>query len=275
MQEFDCKVVSIKTFQECLATHTVSESIQKKYEHILSSYECFTTNVSVYTPKSSHHHGRYDDKRVNRIDRAPKDFKKHLVSCLNKINDANYDKMFTKIRLLFTEENAEEVVNIILAMGSSQAPYMHYMISLIHDLHRYSSYANVVCHYVDNYIRNFFEKKKYLISKNEDDSSYGEFCNEQKHKTLMINMVHMLSLLWKKYAYLVTIDEVQVYNTFLSMLDSESDFDLVLTIILEMLRHVPSVQTINTLDIDALKKRSVSSKTIFTIEQIEDLMKKK
>ena len=83
-----------------------------------------------YNNKKNH----FNDERPTYADRKPKDLNKIILGILNVLNNDNYHKMFTKIRLMKNEHNISKIILEILDKCSIQVFYLNIYMRLIEDI---------------------------------------------------------------------------------------------------------------------------------------------
>jgi hypothetical protein len=185
----------------------------------------YRRNGSSYERKNhgSQHHLFRENK--------PKDFHKQLKSYLNKINQANYDKILSKIRLIINLDNIDYFVTSIIDTCMNQNTYMPCLTQLLDDLTNLSGYKKEIKHRILHHCKKFIEDKQYIIpyeKYNTDKvSDYDKFCMITQHKKRTVNMIKMLVHIWKMYPSLLENNKHTYMDAVIALLNDQKADDTI------------------------------------------------
>jgi hypothetical protein len=159
-------------------------NISAKYTQLFQRYDCFT-NINQNFVK---HHGKANDKRKNYHERErPRTFQ----SLWNTLNDTNYHKISKTIKFMISNDNISTVVNDIISNAIIHSIYRKYFILLLKDI-SHIGYSDTVTKEIIHFFNDFIDNQKYIFQKKLVDDEYSYFCDEQKHKTKVLNTIMFL-----------------------------------------------------------------------------------
>ena len=203
-------------------TCSMMEHIQKKYEEMLKSFTCFTTN-SFTTPLNAraHHTEGYKGGRHGQLScrngkddsyfhTKKKDLNKIMMGILNVLNHDNYNKMLNRIRLLKTDTNITAIINDILQKCSLQAFYLNIYIKLLHDIlsHCTECERNNAIETINTYVKTYIDSREWMqLAVGDSCTEYDAFCDSQKQKSIVIAKNMILCELFKRFDLHMKQDE--------------------------------------------------------------------
>lgn len=280
--------------------------IFKKYDDIFKKYPCFSnTQINLFVPPKNDYSSRghelresfkgnsrynnynnkkshFNDEKPPYADRKPKDLNKIILGILNVLNNDNYHKMFTKIRLMKNEHNICKIIVEILDKCSIQVFYLNIYMKLIEDIVNVCNdteskiAVESINKFVNNYIDNTEWMNEYVIIEKEDD--YNSFCNIQKLKSLLIAKNMMINRLMTIFNLEKTVEEYGyiIINDLKKTLEQKNENVCILLIqmLIYMLKTVkPLIKKIFDIDHKYIYSRVTGSKTRFVIDEFLAILK--
>lgn len=277
-------------------------NIQKKYKEIFFKYPCFSAiQVNSFIPinksteqqynrisrnnyNNKKHFNKDDDKINPRINKKPKELEKIILGILNILNEKNYNKMLTKIRLIKSDNNIGIIIKEILQLCSMQILYVNIYMKLLNDIinlcteiEKKITFENINL-YINNYIISTEWLTDYTINPKD---FYDLYCINEKKKTLLISKNIMIYNLVK----LFNLDKNIKYYSNLIVNDLKLNLDNkneeISIFIFQMLIFITKkekqiIKDIGILDHKYLSKilhDKLSNKLKFTIEEFLILIK--
>jgi hypothetical protein len=269
-------------------------SIYKKYDDLFKKYQCFSnTQINLFVPPKNDYsfkgNNRYNnkknhfnDERPTYADRKPKDLNKIILGILNVLNNDNYHKMFTKIRLMKNEHNISKIILEILDKCSIQVFYLNIYMRLIEDIVNICSdiESKIAIEAINKFVNYYIDNSEWMneyIAIDKDDE-YNSFCNSQKLKSLLIAKNMMINRLMtifnleksvEEYGYIIITDLKKTLE-----LKNENVCILLIQMLIYMLKTVkPLVKKIFDIDHKYIYSRVVGSKTKFVIDEFLAILK--
>jgi len=272
-------------------------NIFKKYDDLFKKYQCFSnTQINLFVPpkndysfKGNSRYNNYNkkihfnDERPSYADnRKPKDLNKIILGVLNVLNNDNYHKMFTKIRLMKNEHNICKIIVEILDKCSIQVFYLNIYMRLIEDIVNVCNdieskiAIESINKFVNSYIDNTEWMNEYVVIEKDDD--YNSFCNSQKLKSLLIAknmMVNRLMTIFnleksvEEYGYIIVNDLKKTLEQ-----KNENVCIILIQMLIYMLKTVkPLVKKVFDIDHNYIYTRIIGSKTKFVIDEFLAILK--
>ncbi len=184
-------MVSIVLPNEFLARKEyANESHLKKYEAIFNGYNCFLSEHTIgVTPNSKKKHNHSIRPPINR--RINKDPTKAIIAFLNIINLDNFNKVFSKLRLIIDNNNLNMIILTILEKCCKSSFFINVYIKLLIDLqHFYDIKSNIT-----GFAKTAIYKIDMIKDNNNNDKEYDIFCALQKHKSYVLGIATTITKL--------------------------------------------------------------------------------
>lgn len=213
-------------------------SLWAKYENIYKTYACFNTTI-VITPKNTYSlkqnktNQKVDISRRICKERVVKDIDRTLMNIMNILNEKNYNKMLSRIRIIKDEENIQKIVHLILKMCSHQLIYIDLYMKFLNDIKDYSNSTElyIINNTINEYCNNFIKNREWIIDSPIDN--YDWFCDYQKLKIKVLSINIIIFKLFKMFNIDIDI------NDYMSKLmeDLKDTNDDTIMLILEILLY--------------------------------------
>lgn len=230
----DLIIKTFEDFQHVKETLVLSEELREKYrKNLFEKYECFssaiTVNATQHTKKGPPEyrfkgvvkrkpaHVSHESLDTTPRNLPPKSLHRTIMGILNIINESNYAKNLTKIRLLSTEGNIRTIVKEIMHKCCIQAFYLGtHFVKLLKDMITLSGYAEIIRDEIMKFVETFMQSDvDYYFHKarQENETEYDHFCNEQKHKVYALAKNNLVIALIKEGIVPIDINEYFIYFT--------------------------------------------------------------
>ena len=226
-------MVSIVSPNEFLARkNIIHDSLIKKYETMYNNYNCFLCEHAINVapnPKKKHNHQPRPpiSRRVN------KDPAKAIVAFLNIINMDNFNKVFTKLRLIIDNNNLNMIIATILDKCCKSSFFINVYVKVLLDLQHFYEIKSIITGFAKTAIY-----KIDLLKEDLDDNSYEVFCALQKHKSYVLGVATTITKLYSAElidSYIFT-NFCQVFINRLESLQNDNEYllDLYLNVLVEV-----------------------------------------
>lgn len=265
----DIIVIEREQFIVSRKLYEKNSALWTKYENIFKTYTCFNANI-IITPKNSYlvkpnnkHIQRIETSRRVCREKVIKDIDRTLMSIMNILNERNYNKMLSRIRIIKDEENIQKIVILIFKMCSHQLIYIDLYIKLLNDIKDYSSTTElyIINNTINEYCSNFIKNREWVIE--TPVNNYDWFCDYQKLKIKVLALNIIIFKLSKMFD--IDIDINTYISTLMSDLKNTNDDTIML--ILELLLYN---RKNNNMDIDNLDDIPITNKKIeFMLEDLK------
>lgn len=192
----DIIVVERDQFISLRKLYEQNSALWAKYEHIYKTYSCFNASMvitpkNIYPVKQNKNTQRVDFARRQCREKVIKDIDRTLMNIMNILNEKNYNKMLSRIRIIKDEENIQKIVKLILKMCSHQLIYIDLYLQFLNDIKEYSNSTElyIINTTINDYCNNFIRNREWIIESPIDN--YDWFCDYQKLKikVLSINII--------------------------------------------------------------------------------------
>lgn len=274
----DIVFLQVPVFLKWLEQCQLQDGVKKRYDDLFTQYDCFTKANNTYHPPKAvqqheHKHTRGAEERKSRPEKPPKDFKKVFTSYLNKLNNTNYEKILSKSRIMITPDNIKDSIITILTNCGLQSMYMSHLVRMVADLSRLTGCSRQIKDGVTACYKSFIEDKKYVYTpKKGEQDEYAEFCNMQKHKTVVINMTNTWIHIWTTYPEMLPNHIQEYIDVFVREISHELDeyhLDLFLNVIAECCKKYRKEVQLTNINWNELHANVKPSKIKFLIEKIQ------
>lgn len=158
-------------------------NISTKYTQLFQNYDCFTSINQNFVK----YHGKANDKRKNYHERE-RPHHRTFQSLWNTLNDTNYHKISKTIKFMISNDNISTVINDIISNAIIHSIYRKYFILLLKDISQ-MGYSDTVTKEIIHFFNDFIDNQKYIFQKKLNDDEYSYFCDQQKHKTKVLNTI--------------------------------------------------------------------------------------
>lgn len=255
-------------FYKVCTTCNIPSDIVQKYAQLFASYECFSKlptaapnafNKSKVSKSFPHDNDRRRKESSLRLHEKP--LHKALIGLLNILNNTNYTKVLTKIKILSSTDNITTICDSIIKKGVMEPMYCSLFVRLLDDVAKSLSYQKEVQTVVNNFMDDFVSNKLVYLKSPTHTDDYSEFCAEQKHKTCIISANAFILQLFIKTSY-VSLPIASYIGKICGLLKfyitNWDDFhvDMLLHVLIdigksfksEMIQHVDDLQSLSKVD---------------------------
>lgn len=282
----DIIVITIEEFNTIKNNVNTNLQIKEKYDSIFNKYECFfKTNIGTngIIPKKTHPNKKeqqpYDIVHKSLHVKKIKTTAQEVTGLVNIMNRQNYNKILSKFRFLISRENIETVMNDILTKCCLQIVYKDLYMKLIMDLIELSGYEDIISNIILTFYNNYINNNQIEFDCKNGSCGYDLFCNQQKHKTLVLAKNILIVDLFK---YKLLKNDINDYITNMisyckSCMNDEYHLDIILTMLLHILNMniVINNNSYNELTniLDNVLDNCPNKKIIFIIDNLYSVLK--
>lgn len=235
----------------------------------------------------SHPHQTHGGANPNR---KPRDINKTIMGIFNVLNKSNYSKLLTKVRLIKTESNIGVIMTGLLDTCVLQIFYLGIYMKFLCNIVETSCEAEkvIIMKTIEDCINSFVEDKAWCNHKknipkhpgNQDshpmqpDSSYSDFCDQQKARNhiiaknmMVIELVHVFPCLKCKFTPKSHVETLRL--DLMNALENKESDHAILT--LHMLTYIIKTKRVENTCIGILIPPNVTNKIRFMIEDLGKL----
>lgn len=198
-------------FYQVCDTCSIPSDISQKYEDLFASYECFSKSTGATTTPHIFNKSKVSRSYQNDGDRRRKEYTlrlhekplhKALMGVLNILNNTNYTKVLTKIKILSSSSNIDTICGSIIKKGITEPMYCSLFVKLLDDIAHSLSYEKEVTKAVNDFIQRFVSSELVFANSPLHTDEYVKFCAEQKHKTNTTSANAFVLQLYTKTTYI-------------------------------------------------------------------------
>lgn len=238
---------------------SILENIIKTYRNLYLTYPCFTTqqthaplrNAPVYNPRrqrrglrapgTSGFRSGCDHKNNMKNNYRKFNSNNCILGYLNIINQSNYDRIWMKIYRSIDETYAEKITSEILQQCTKQIAYKDIFLRLLQDIYNKTDnekIRKIISSTVDDFLESYLQSKDFVI-KLERETNYDHFCNQQKHKVIVLSKNSINLRLIEISMVSTTMDDyTRVFQDHLNDMLCDDDIDYYLDIMIDILGDI-------------------------------------
>ena len=187
---------------------TLYIKLAQNIEKLKESYDCFRHDfvpVHFYmnTQWSKNEHNRkfqpkHKPKHILKCSLNNNDTLSFVMSSLNKLTMANYEKIFSRFTLKIDNNLMKDIVDLILQTNNNASMFNELYVGLIFHIFHLSSIdiKNIIVSQCNSYVDELFDKSLYIT--NDNNETYDMFCSRIKNKSEIINRIRAFFFLTQK-----------------------------------------------------------------------------
>ena len=189
-------------------TDSLYIKLEQNIEKLKESHDCFRHDfvpVHFYTNAqwSKHDHNKkfqpkHKPKHLLKCSLNNNDTLSFVMSSLNKLTIANYEKIYSKFTLKIDNNLMKEIIDIILQTNNNAPLFNELYVGLIFHIFHLSpnDIKNNIVSQCHSYIDELFDKSLYIT--NDNNETYDMFCSRIKNKNEIINRIRAFFFLTQK-----------------------------------------------------------------------------